>query len=64
MQTTEQYRQHGDECRAMARRSRSPEERAMLLKIAETWDELATHREAQIARQQRMTDIATGAGGG
>jgi hypothetical protein len=64
MQTIEDYRQHGDDCRAMARRSRSPEERAMLLKIAETWDDLAAHREAQIARQQRMTDIATPPGGG
>jgi hypothetical protein len=52
IQTTEQYRQHGDECRAMARLSRSPEERGILLKIAETWDELAAHRAAQIARQE------------
>jgi hypothetical protein len=36
----------------MARRSRSPEERAMLLKIAETWDDLAAYRAAQIAPDQ------------
>jgi hypothetical protein len=64
MQTTEQYRQHGDDCRAMARRSRSPEERAMLLKIAETWDELAAHRAAQIAREQCTNDIAIDPGEG
>jgi hypothetical protein len=52
MQTTEQYRQHGEECRAMARRTHSPEERAMLLKIAQTWDDLAAYRAAQIARHQ------------
>jgi hypothetical protein len=60
MQKVEDYRQHGEECRAMARRSRSPEERAMLLKIAETWDELAAYRAAQIARQQRVTDVSVG----
>jgi hypothetical protein len=52
MQTIEQYRQHGEECRAMARRSRSPEERAMLLNMAKTWDDLAAYRAAQIAREQ------------
>jgi hypothetical protein len=52
MQTVENYRQHGEECRAMVRRSRSPEERAMLLKIGQTWDDLAAYRAAQIARGQ------------
>ena len=32
----------------------------MLLKIAETWDELAAYRAAQIARQQRVTDVSVG----
>jgi hypothetical protein len=61
MQKVEDYRNHADECRAMARRSRTPEERTMLLNMAKTWDNLASHRAEQIARKQRLRDIETGA---
>jgi hypothetical protein len=62
MKKVENYRTHAAECRTMARRS-SPEERDMLLKMAETWDYLASSREGQIAWQQRMESIASGPGG-
>jgi hypothetical protein len=39
----------------MARRARSPEERDMLLNMARTWDDLASYRTEQIARQTRLT---------
>ena len=61
MQKVEDYRNHADECRAMARRSRTPEERTMLLNMAKTWDDLASHRAEQIVRMQRLRDIETGA---
>jgi hypothetical protein len=38
----------------MARRSRLPGEREMLLNMARTWAHLATHRAEQIARQERI----------
>jgi hypothetical protein len=63
MQKVEDYRQHAGECRTMARRSRSAEESTMLLNMAKTWDDLASHRAAQITRQQRMRAIAAGTGG-
>jgi hypothetical protein len=60
MQKVEDYRDHADECRAMARRSRTPEERAMLLNMAKTWDDLATHRVEQIARKKRIAALPGG----
>jgi hypothetical protein len=52
MQKIEVYRNHAEECRTMARRSRLPGEREMLLNMARTWDDLATFRAEQIARQE------------
>jgi hypothetical protein len=63
MQKVEDYRKHAAECRAMAGRSRSPEDRDMLLNMAQTWDTLASNRETQIARQQRMDKLAASPGG-
>jgi hypothetical protein len=54
MQKIEDYRGHAEECRTMARRARSPQEREMLLNMARTWDDLAVHRVEQIERQKRM----------
>jgi hypothetical protein len=57
----EDYRQHADECRSMANRSRSPTERAMLLNMANTWDSLAVDREAHIERRKRLANLENGA---
>jgi hypothetical protein len=45
MKKIEDYRQHAQDCRLMANRSRSPEERAMLTNMAQTWDSLAVNPE-------------------
>jgi hypothetical protein len=63
MKKVEDYRQHAVECRQMANRSRSPEERAMLSNMADTWQSLASDREAQLARQTGLAAIETGPGG-
>jgi hypothetical protein len=63
MQKVEDYRKHAEECRLLAGRARASAERDMLLNMAQTWDDLAKSRQAQIAQQQRMTDIAAGPGG-
>ena len=39
--TSEQCREKAQECRDIARRARNPEHSAMLLVMADTWDQLA-----------------------
>jgi hypothetical protein len=63
MKKVEGYRQHAKECRSMANRSRSPEEKAMLLNMASTWYSLADDREAHIERQKRLAALESGADG-
>jgi hypothetical protein len=58
MQRVEDFRNHAKECRAMAKRARSPEDRGMLLNMAQTWDELAAARVAQIARRDRTRGVS------
>jgi hypothetical protein len=41
MKKVEDYRAHADECRLMANRARSPEDKAMLMNMAATWASLA-----------------------
>jgi hypothetical protein len=60
MQKVENYRRHSEECRTMAGRARSPQEREMLLNMARTWDDLAAHRAEQIARKKRLEEIEAG----
>jgi len=50
-----EYRQHAEECRALARTSRTPDERAQLDHLARTWDGLAVDRE-RIVREQAALD--------
>jgi hypothetical protein len=56
MEKLEDYRQHAQDCRLMANRSRSPEERAMLTNMAQTWDSLAVNREEH-PQQRRAGSI-------
>ena len=53
MKKTDEYRGHAVECRALARRTRDEGEKAQLLKMAETWETLAAHRED---RQRKKSD--------
>jgi len=54
-----EYRQHAQECRALARTTQTDDHRAQLLKMAETWETLATERERLLAEQDRSdTDTA------
>jgi hypothetical protein len=60
MKKVEDYRQHAEECRSLAKRARSPEEREMLLKMAGTWDSLAADRLEHLARQKRIAAFDNG----
>jgi hypothetical protein len=60
MKKVEDYRSHAEECRTMARRARSAQERDMLINMARTWDDLSIHRAEQIARQKRIRALLAG----
>jgi hypothetical protein len=51
------YRQHAKECRLLADRSRSLDERPMLMNMADTSESLAVNRAAHIARQGRLAAL-------
>jgi hypothetical protein len=57
MRKIDDYRQHAEQCREMARRARGPEERDMLLNMAETWESLARDREQQLQRKERLKKL-------
>ena len=48
----EEYRQHAEECRALARKMPAGEKRDQLLRMAETWDSLARERESRMLAQE------------
>jgi hypothetical protein len=54
MKTVAEYRRHAEECRELARRARSPEEREMILHIAQTWDKLAKGRERKVTKERPL----------
>lgn len=57
MKKVSEYYQHADECRAMARTATTPEQKAMLENMAQTWEQLARNREATIRRRQRIAHL-------
>jgi hypothetical protein len=58
MQKAEDFRKHARECRALAKRARSPGDRGTLLDMAQTWEDLAASRVRQISQRERMMGIA------
>jgi hypothetical protein len=59
MRKIEDYMRHAVECRRMANVASSEENREGLLEMARTWESLATQREHQLARQERLTSLDT-----
>ena len=49
MKKRSEYRQHAEECRALARKAQNEQQRIQLLKMAEAWDNLATERERTVS---------------
>ena len=58
MKKASEYRQHADECRALAARMDVGEHRDQLLKMAATWDQLAAERAQRAKRQSAGPDAA------
>jgi len=49
-----EYRQHAQECRALARAAQNEEHRVQLIKMAETWENLAADREALLREHDTL----------
>jgi hypothetical protein len=63
MEKVSEYRHNAAECRKLAAGIQSPEHKAMLAKMAETWETLAKEREKLISRQHRISALEqTGSG--
>ena len=54
MKKAEDYRAHAAECRRLAAAAQDQKTREQLVKMADTWESLASDREAQLARQERI----------
>lgn len=48
MKTATEYRKHAEECRVLARQMPEGEQRAQLLEMARTWENLAETREGLV----------------
>jgi hypothetical protein len=49
-----EYREHAEECRVLARKAESPDHQQQLLKMAETWEQLAVERQRLIAKYPEL----------
>ena len=54
MKKASEYRQHAEECRALARNMTEGEQRDQLLEMARTWDKLAEERSALVQRHPEL----------
>ena len=52
MDKSKEYREHAEECRALARNAQNEEQRRQLLELAETWGSLAL--ECQRTAEKRL----------
>ena len=62
MKKAQDYRDHAIECRALARKARSEEERVQLLTMAATWDGLAAERERLVSEGPTESQVSSSAG--
>jgi hypothetical protein len=53
MTKSKRYREHAEECRALARNAPNEEQRRQLLELAESWGSLALEREQKAQRHPR-----------
>jgi hypothetical protein len=58
MKKIEEYKEHAQECRDLARRSRTQADRDMLLNMATTWEALADGRAKTINTKNRLASFA------
>ena len=56
MKKVSEYLGHVEECRALARHARSPQDREMLLNMAASWESLAEAREKQLNKKASVEE--------
>jgi hypothetical protein len=54
LQKASEYHLRAEECRVLAARTNDAEHKAILGHMAETWEDMAQQREAEIARKERL----------
>jgi len=54
MKKASEYRQHAEECRALASKMDSEDQRAQLLQMADQWEKLAADRLALISNHPEL----------
>jgi hypothetical protein len=59
MKKASEYRQHANECRALAKQVPEGPQRDQLLEMARTWDALARDREELIQKHPELADGRT-----
>jgi hypothetical protein len=59
MDKASEFRQHAEECRALAQQMQQGEHRAQLLKLAEAWERLAEDRSSMVRRHPELTKRLT-----
>ena len=57
MKKASEYRIHAEECRKLAGSSQDSQQKATLLRMADTWEGLAKDRENFIARKERIAAL-------
>jgi hypothetical protein len=57
MKKASEYLEHARECRGLAARAATDEQRQMLLKMAQTWATLAHERAARVAQKRRLQEL-------
>lgn len=57
MKKASEYRQYATECRSLATSATSEDHRQMLLRMAETWDNLGSLREARMSQKERLREL-------
>ncbi len=59
MKKASEYHQHAAECRMLAHNAVSPEHKAMLETMAQTWEGLALDRERRLLQSERIAELDT-----
>ena len=57
MKKASEYLQHASECRALAAKASTEDQRQMLLKMAATWANLAEERAARVDQKERLDQL-------
>jgi hypothetical protein len=57
MKQAAEYLRNAQECRRLIATVRDPQQKAMLQKMADTWESLAADRERRVRQKQRIADL-------